>query len=384
MLREDVVWKAPPPEDASGSVPAPAAVASDAPLPVLNKTPLSPSVLTYVDTTFRQGKRYNYYLVAVDKTGNRSLRSSFGHLSSPDLIPPAPPKKLAVKTKNREGITLGWLPNREDDLFGYRVFKGANPNAMAPIGPNVVRAPKNTFTDTLIHANEIYFYKIIALDESENKSKPSEVIKVKAPDTLSPSMPAGLLAKSGDAKVYLRWAAVKDTDLKGYRVLNALAETGPFVPIGKDFGKQVTTHLHKPLKNGQKRWYVVQSVDYSGNLSEATDPALAMPADTKPPVAPAAPTFVVSQSVLTLMVVPNKEKDIAGYRLFRVVEIPTGVPEEVIPEQLFEPSRKEIRIETQKPDVPHWYFLVARDTSENESRDGMKAGPVLIKSQTTP
>lgn len=104
------------------------------------------------------------------------------------------------------------------------------------------------------------------------------------PDTTAPAVPTGLTATAGDARVTLAWNVNNESDLAGYFVYRAAAQSGPYsrqnsAPLTK------ASLVHTGLTNGQTYWYAVSAVDQSGNESAAGTPVGATPQAPAPVVA---------------------------------------------------------------------------------------------------
>ncbi len=89
------------------------------------------------------------------------------------------------------------------------------------------------------------------------------------PDAVAPTVPNGLSALPLGIDVRLRWNAVQDLDLSGYRVLRSDSVTGPGVLLVE--GLIQGTEFNDPTgAYGRTVYYQVQAEDTSGNLSAAS------------------------------------------------------------------------------------------------------------------
>ncbi|RLA91148.1 MAG: hypothetical protein DRG20_02255 [Deltaproteobacteria bacterium] len=135
----------------------------------------------FEDKGLINGEKYIYTVRAVIKSDDLLIEGKGAKevaVIPRDLNPPAPPKGLrALLHKN--GILLHWLPNKEEDLKGYNIYRKENKKKWIRINNRVIE--KSTYLDKDVSLGKIYFYKITALDKSSppNESKASKIIKVR-------------------------------------------------------------------------------------------------------------------------------------------------------------------------------------------------------------
>lgn len=100
-----------------------------------------------------------------------------------DIFPPAAPTGLvAVSSPEEHAIDLSWVPNTENDLVGYAVYRrqqGSNaaPTRISP--PEPVAGP--SFRDTTVQPNTTYVYSVSAIDQDKNESVRSPEIEASLP-----------------------------------------------------------------------------------------------------------------------------------------------------------------------------------------------------------
>jgi len=144
---------------------------------LVNQDPLTDS--RFLDIGVANDITYRYLVRAVRKIGGDPLES----LDSPrqtakpvDLTPPAPVVNLVAVPTDR-GIELRWEPGREPDLAGYLVFRRslAEPQ-FQQVTSQLLTKPY--FVDAAANRGVIYFYYVIAVDNSRqaNRSLPSETV----------------------------------------------------------------------------------------------------------------------------------------------------------------------------------------------------------------
>ncbi|HSQ26830.1 MAG TPA: hypothetical protein VLM80_06875, partial [Anaerolineales bacterium] len=93
-------------------------------------------------------------------------------ISTGDLTPPAAPTGLIVTSASPTAITLGWdeHPDTDGDLAGFEIYRDGSLLATI-IGPSLI-----SYTDSSVTENMSYSYYIQAIDESYNRSDPSNTI----------------------------------------------------------------------------------------------------------------------------------------------------------------------------------------------------------------
>ncbi|MDD2889174.1 MAG: FlgD immunoglobulin-like domain containing protein [bacterium] len=133
----------------------------------------------------------------------------------------------------------------------------------------------------------LYHFLVYTFDSAENigpESFPgcSTFLNIFTGDTTAPTKPESLEVVTGDGETYIYWKKVITTDLKGYNVYSKTNGDSIFTRINSHIITGKWFH-DKSLFNGTKYWYVVTSVDASGNESNFSDSIAAIPADTFPP-----------------------------------------------------------------------------------------------------
>ncbi len=132
----------------------------------------------FSDTELLAETIYYYKITAVDTNENEGLPSDIVSATTltPDPYPPASPTGLTVIDTGSSQIELNWNDNSEDDLSKYKVYRstisGFTCDQTTYIGDTIV----SNYLDIDLSSDTTYYYKVIAIDTSNNPSDPSDQI----------------------------------------------------------------------------------------------------------------------------------------------------------------------------------------------------------------
>lgn len=175
------------------------------------------NIRAYTDTLpGRATNRYFYRAAFVDPAQNISALSLAG---PPVYLRKVEPPRTPVITRVVGGerqITIKWAANREPGLAGYRVYRaGEEYRAADPRTMDLVHSAGAADLEWTDDANLIpgrkYFYRMAAVDTSENESTPTRIHPAIAVDTRVPPAPdwieqTWLLRRAGDRSL-VDWPA---------------------------------------------------------------------------------------------------------------------------------------------------------------------------------
>lgn len=149
-------------------------------LRLLNDQPLTRT--RFEDLNFSFGLTYRYLVRSVVDRGGEyreSADSEILEVKAADVFPPATPAEVRA-LRGTDGVTISWLPNRENDLAGYRVYRAreveSGEESRLLLTPENLAVP--VFLDSSVEKNTGYVYSICAVDKFGNESLPARV-KVK-------------------------------------------------------------------------------------------------------------------------------------------------------------------------------------------------------------
>ena len=116
----------------------------------------------------------SYYRVrAIFKQGNQiaeSEDSPVAQVLPHDTFPPTPPTKVSALF-SAGAVQLVWSANTEPDLAGYNVYRRESGGTPQKINADLLRTP--TFEDRSALPGHQYFYRVTALDLTQNESAAS-------------------------------------------------------------------------------------------------------------------------------------------------------------------------------------------------------------------
>lgn len=243
--------------------------------------------------------------------------------------------------------------------------------SMANPAPAEVRNGMVFWTDKNLKYGPVYAYKIRPVSTRGGVGPYSSEARVVPLLSLAP--PKNVAAAGGDSSVLLTWDAAA-TRMDGSRYEGFV---GYNVYRGTEQGRYDQTTLNKePLRTSSYKdtavvinntyYYMVRSVDSPAPpWKESVDSAevSAVPKKLTPPEKPAGLTVVPGVGRIFLTWNENKERDLAGYHVYRseksgkeyarLTDIPL--------------SRSTYSDETVKPNITYYYVVTAVDKYGNES-----------------
>ena len=139
----------------------------------LNENLLSPVVEHFTDRWAEAGTGYEYYLQAVDSTGNTSVLSE----PFPGRVPEPQPQKpedvirrFRVRTRDGKNI-LRWGVNEPENYLGCIVFRKAAGGRYRPLN---ALSKESKYKDRELEADTTYFYQVRAYDDKRGVARSQE------------------------------------------------------------------------------------------------------------------------------------------------------------------------------------------------------------------
>lgn len=279
------------------------------------------------------GTTYQLQLRAADGSGSASEWSRiFGLTTTADLIAPNTPAGVAG-SQSGSSFQLSWSPvttssdgTPAHDLDRYEVKVESTGT-----GTNAVYAVKDVKFLFDLDMNRTIFgvpranirMSVRAVDAVGNASAYSSIIDQ---TNAAPANPANFTAVGVQDAIIVKWDAVADTDLTGYKVYSGTTAGTQATLVWQ--GPATSATLPSTLYSSD-RWYKVAAVDVFG--TESVTPPVAGPVRPSSPftvdtVAPAVPTSLAAtltnatdgktaQAAVSWTATPDTDGDLAGYQL---------------------------------------------------------------------
>lgn len=280
--------------------------------------------LRYVDKDVKAGDRYVYKIrlagtspVYIVEDGILEVKvESF----NPDIA-----RQTLVASENEGSIGINWKANKE--LSFYKVHRsGDNGKTFESLTkvplltmrniPNETD-PMEGYLDSSVVNYKPYIYRVYGTTSFADEVLIGE-IKAMGRDRTPPPQPFVPQPENiSDNEVKVKWSIGDNPpkDLKGFYVGRDTSTSGEFKRITQLLPPTSREYIDKDFIKGGDNFYLVEAIDTAGNLSRSY-PVYAALNDTTPPVKPVwIKGTMDSNGVVTLIIKPNTEKDLMGYRI---------------------------------------------------------------------
>ena len=219
-------------------------------------------------------RSYYFIVVAQDTAGNQRM-SLPTYVQIVDSIPPAAPINLRGIIDSMGIATITWDQGKEDDLVGYRIYMANNPeHEFAQLTKE--STPMNVWHDSieLVALDKKVYYKVAAVDRSNNFSAFSTMLSLDRPDIVRPGAPAVHPTSSDTKGVKLFWSLSPSNDVVAYIIYrkNVSKLDTSYHRITRIQSKIMTEWLDTTAVYEQIYEYIIKAQDKSGLLSDATFP----------------------------------------------------------------------------------------------------------------
>ncbi len=277
----------------------------------------------FVDSTAFVGKDYLYRAILAKNTSIYLVKSNPFLLRTGEAIK-STKTEVAVKENDK---SLGFLWDQPDMVTGVlaeRKSKNQDWKALSTVPEiSLMGGSRNGYFDSgLVNGIEYSyrFYGFTPFGEkvlfAEGKGTPKDLTPPKAPLFIS--------AKHTKPKeITIKWDAdLLEKDFLGFIVARGIENNGNFKVIGdKLIAKDIREFKDTTFSLDETNYYVIQAIDTSGNIS-STIPAFVTLIDSIPPKPPIIINANIDSSgIVTIEIELNKEKDLLGYRMFKVNDL---------------------------------------------------------------
>lgn len=205
-----------------------------------------------------------YKVVAVSDLGVRAESlETFAQLN--DSVPPAIPIGLVGEVDSTGVVTLNWMPNKEFDLFGYRVFRANNIlGEYVQLSHSIIQNAQFTDTISINTLTKDVVYKLAAVDKRYNSSDFSNPLVLKRPDKVSPAPPVLLSLDNVADGVNVSWIKSPSDDVQ-YQLLYRANERDTL--LLQKCNNQISSFKDTTLISGRIYSYGLIAVDSAANRS---------------------------------------------------------------------------------------------------------------------
>jgi len=256
---------------------------------------------SYTDINVSNGT--NYYYVVTASNGTCSSVYSNEAPASPTCTPPAAPTNLSA-VANNGSVALAWTaPAR---AVSYRISRSTTSGSGYVL---VGTSGTAGYTDATVVNGTTYYYVVTASNGTCNSGNSTEVAAL--PKCTPPSVPTGLLATPGDARVTLAWSA-STGGASSYQVWRSTTSGTQYALIASPTS---TGFTDTGLTDGTTYFYVVKSNNGSC-LSNPSAEVSAKPVCT-PPSAPTNLLATPGDGQITLSWTAPATGNVVSYTLTR-------------------------------------------------------------------
>jgi len=253
---------------------------------IIHQNILAKETRVFTDKTFKKD-RTNYYVIqAIDTAGNISSTMP-AFVTIIDSVPPVKPRFLKAEIDSLGVVTLDVKLNKEKDLMGYRLYRSNSEKHEFSViqegfdGNDSIPKPVQIMfkdTVTLNSLTPYIYYRIKALDQNFNQSVFSDILKVKRPDKIAPTIPVFKDVKVKTDEVELYFALSNSIDVVEQILYRRLSFDEQWEKLSL-LEKGQNKYIDKKVKQGTKYYYTIQSKDDSGNLSDYAVAVFGQPYD---------------------------------------------------------------------------------------------------------
>ncbi len=246
---------------------------NEGPFKQISQKMLETSARVFIDETFdKEGENY-YILEAIDTAGNM-IESYPAYVTLIDSTPPAIPIITKATIDSLGKITIKIKPNIEKDFMGYQLLKANEAEHEFSVVQETYKDSLGATTFVLFDSTTLQsltpniFYKLISFDTHYNQSEPSEIIKLKRPDTIPPVSPIIKGFKLTDSTIVLNFSNSSSDDVIANYLLRREVGKEKFdtIFLNKDF--KIETFVDKKIVGGKQYEYTMIAKDDAFFLSK--------------------------------------------------------------------------------------------------------------------
>jgi len=234
--------------------------------------PISTLIASDQDSFLVELKAFGTYSIMVaskDEEGNLGFSNEMV-LDYLDKIPPAKPVNVRLETDSTQ-IKIVWDSNVENDLLGYKIYRGINGDIKSMTLQNAAPFSQNTYVDFLPkNTKNSFSYSVMAVDSSLNESQLSDIASKKLLDVVPPKAPFIKNIEVYEKAVLISWSKNTEIDLLKYEVYrkNLSDSLADFQQLNLSvLDRNANAFIDRNFQRGKEFVYVIYALDSAGNKS---------------------------------------------------------------------------------------------------------------------
>jgi len=239
--------------------------------PISSMLPVSARNFTDENSSIYKGSFYKVQSLDTASNGAFSM-PMYGFVA--DSIAPASPIGLKGTLDTNGVVTLIWNPGNEPDLQGYRVyFANAADHEFSILTGKVLI--DTVFRDTIQKRTltRDIFYRIIAVDNNYNHSKPCQMVKIKRLDVIPPQQAVFKDVLVKDTTIEIHWINSQSIDLASVKLYMQEQNYTDWDLLKSWLVKDTTgVFVAKNLKKKTYYSFKIESIDSTGLVSTTQTP----------------------------------------------------------------------------------------------------------------
>lgn len=282
--------------------------------------------LRYVDKDVKLGDKYVYKIKLGGKSPVYIVEDGIVEVKV-EKYNPNFAKQVITASENDGSININWKAN--DQLTFYKVersedngktFKKLTKLPMLTMkSMSLANDSSEGYLDTIIVNYKPYIYRVYGTTSFADNVFIGE-IKAMGRDRTPPGQPfVPQPIQVNDNEIKIKWEMGDNPakDLKGFYIGRDTSASGEFKYITNLLPPASREYIDTNFIKGGSNFYLVEAVDTAGNISQSYPVYVALN-DTVPPAKPQwIKGSIDSNGIVTLILKPNVEKDLMGYRILR-------------------------------------------------------------------
>jgi fibronectin type 3 domain-containing protein len=222
----------------------------------------------YTDILAPVGQTSYYRVTAVDVHGNESAYNTTSATRTSDTAAPAQPTGL-IANGLTTGISLNWDDNTETDLAGYDVYRSTSSGGTYT-KLNTSKLTSSDYVDTGATAGTTYYYRVYAIDTSNNQSAYASASATRPASGTVPASASNLaITSSSTSGVSLTWADNSSNEVS-FRIERKIGSGGTYAPL-TTLGANATSYTDTSVSAGNTYYYRVVASGTGGDASPSNE-----------------------------------------------------------------------------------------------------------------